>query len=318
MVRRRREGPEPATTLERPSRPPAGLGLRARPSGLGTRLRAILGAGAAATEATWDEVEEALIAADVGGSATVELVEAARLRFSAAGGRSGDDARRALSTEIHDRLARTSGSRFELGDPPSIILVVGVNGTGKTTTVAKLAARLQAEGRTVALAAGDTFRAAAIEQLDVWSQRTGIPLVKGQYKAHPSAVCFDAYEAAVRNGVQFLICDTAGRLHTRHNLMEELKKIERTLGKKDPTAPHERLLVVDATTGSNALSQAREFQKALALSGLIVTKLDGSGKGGVVVSIQQELGISTRFIGTGEKLEDFAPFDRETFVEQML
>ena len=201
---------------------------------------------------------------------------------------------------------------------PKVLLIVGVNGTGKTTSTAKLASHLQSRGHSVLLAAADTFRAAAIEQLDVWSRRAGIPLVKGQYKADPSAVCFDAYETAIRTGTQFLICDTAGRLHTRHNLMEELKKIERTLGKKDPSAPHERLLVVDATTGSNALSQAREFHKALELSGLIVTKLDGSGKGGVVVSIQQELGIPTRFIGTGEEADDFSPFHPKTFVGEIL
>ena len=168
------------------------------------------------------------------------------------------------------------------------------------------------------LAAADTFRAAAIEQLEVWAQRINVPLVKSQYKGDPAAVCFDAWEAAKKRDAHYLLCDTAGRLHNRHNLMEELSKIQRTLAKKDATAPHETLLVVDATTGSNALNQAREFHKAVGgLTGLIVTKLDGSGKGGVIVSIQQELGIPTRFIGTGEEVEAFELFSPERFLDKI-
>jgi fused signal recognition particle receptor len=168
------------------------------------------------------------------------------------------------------------------------------------------------------LAAADTFRAAAVEQLEVWAKRVDVPLVKGAPNADPAAVCFDAYSSAVAKGAQFLVCDTAGRLHTRHNLMEELKKVQRILGKKDTTAPHEVLLVVDATTGGNALQQAREFHKAVPLTGIIATKLDGSGKGGVVVAIQQELGIPTRFVGTGEQVDDFAAFNADTYLDQML
>ena len=200
---------------------------------------------------------------------------------------------------------------------PKVILVVGVNGTGKTTSTAKLAHHLKAQGHGVTLAAADTFRAAAIEQLQVWAGRLEIPIIAGEYKADPSSVCYAAYDAAVKNGSAFLIVDTAGRLHTRHNLMEELKKIQRVLGKKDPDAPHEAFIVVDATTGSNALSQAKEFHAAMGLTGLIVTKLDGSGKGGIIVSIQNQLGIPTRFIGTGEGAEDFAPFEPKKFVEEI-
>jgi fused signal recognition particle receptor len=201
---------------------------------------------------------------------------------------------------------------------PRVILVAGVNGTGKTTSIAKLAHLLNREGHKVVLAAADTFRAAAIEQLDHWATKIGVPLIKTQYQGDPSAVCYDAYEAAIKRGATHLICDTAGRLHVRANLMEELKKIERTLGKKDATAPHDRLIVVDATTGSNALAQAREFNSALNLTGLILTKLDGSGKGGMAVAIQHQLGIPTLFLGTGERAEDFQRFDRNRFVEELL
>jgi fused signal recognition particle receptor len=168
------------------------------------------------------------------------------------------------------------------------------------------------------LAAADTFRAAAIEQLAIWAERLKIEMIRGQYNADPAALCYEAYQSADRRDIEFLICDTAGRLHTKSNLMAELQKIKRSLAKHDPQAPHERLLVVDATTGSNALAQAREFHAAVDLTGLIVTKLDGSGKGGGVIAIQYELGIPTRFVGTGEKLEDFAPFDGRLFIEQML
>jgi fused signal recognition particle receptor len=181
-----------------------------------------------------------------------------------------------------------------------------------------LANLLKKRGKSVMLAAADTFRAAAVEQLEVWSQRVDVPVIKGSPNADPSSVCFDAYLSAAAKKADFLICDTAGRLHTRHNLMEELRKVQRVVGKKDPTAPHEVFLVVDATTGGNALQQAREFNKAVPLTGIIVTKLDGSGKGGILVAIQQELGVPTRFVGTGENMEDFKAFDADEFLDQML
>jgi fused signal recognition particle receptor len=168
------------------------------------------------------------------------------------------------------------------------------------------------------LAAADTFRAAAIEQLGVWAKRLGVEMIQGQYNADPAALCYEAYQAAAQRKIEFLLCDTAGRMHTKINLIAELQKVKRTLGKHDPSAPHETLLVVDATTGGNALNQAREFQSAVGLTGLIVTKLDGSGKGGVIVAIQDQLGIPTRFVGTGEKIDDFASFDASEFVAKML
>ena len=205
-----------------------------------------------------------------------------------------------------------------LPSKPKVILIVGVNGTGKTTSTAKLAHFLVSRRHSVLLAAADTFRAAAIEQLSVWAERIGVELVKGQYNSDPAALCYEAYQVAERKNIEFLICDTAGRLHTKSNLMGELAKIKRSLGKHDPQAPHETLLVVDATTGGNALSQAREFHQATGLTGVIVTKLDGSGKGGVVIAIQNELGIPTRFVGTGEKLENLAFFDSRDFIAQMV
>ncbi len=221
-------------------------------------------------------------------------------------------------------------------DKPAVILIVGVNGTGKTTSTAKLAHHLKGRGCSpeppagdcgqsrlpgtskILVAAADTFRAAAIEQLGIWAERLGIEMIRGQYNADPAAVCYEAYQAAIKRKADFLLCDTAGRQHTKSNLMAELQKIKRTLAKQDSTAPHETLLVVDATTGGNALSQAREFHNALGLTGLIVTKLDGSGKGGIIVAIQDELGIPTRFVGTGEKIEDFAPFDRKTYIDNLV
>jgi fused signal recognition particle receptor len=193
-----------------------------------------------------------------------------------------------------------------------------VNGTGKTTSTAKLAYLFKQRRHTVLLAAADTFRAAAIEQLGVWAERVGVEMVRGQYNADPAALCFEAYQAADKRNIEFLLCDTAGRLHTKTNLMAELGKVKRSLAKCDEKAPQETLLVVDATTGGNALTQARQFHDAIGLTGLIVTKLDGSGKGGVVVAIQDELGIPTRFVGTGETLDDFAEFDGRDFVANMV
>jgi fused signal recognition particle receptor len=276
----------------------------------------------------WDELEEALIRADLGVPMTMRIIKTLQEREAWALLGIGDVIK-AVREEIARILPRDPAPIRRATGKPTVILIVGVNGTGKTTSTAKLAHYLHGGGGSpeprsvlprqtqVLLAAADTFRAAAIEQLDIWAKRLGVEIVRGQHGADPAALCYEAYQAAGKQGIEFLLCDTAGRQHTKTNLMAELQKIKRTLGKLDAEAPHETLLVVDATTGSNALSQAREFHNALGLSGLIVTKLDGSGKGGIVVAIQDELGIPTRFVGAGEKLDDFAPFDRQTYLENL-
>ena len=263
----------------------------------------------------WDELEEALIRADLGVPMTLKILETLRGRGSSV---TGETAAAVAREEILHVLPATVPLLRPLPSKPKAILVVGVNGTGKTTSSAKLAHWFKSHRHSCILVAADTFRAAAIEQLDVWGQRLGIDVVKSQYQGDSAALCYDAWTSAQRKNIEFLICDTAGRLHTKSNLMQELSKVARTLAKHDEDAPHEKWLVVDATTGSNALVQAKEFHQAIGLTGLIMTKLDGSGKGGVAVAIQHELGIPTRFIGTGEKPSDFSPFQREAFVSRIL
>ena len=265
----------------------------------------------------WDELEESLIRADLGVPMTTRIIKMLQEReaWSLMG---INDVVKVVREEIARILPSDLPSIRPLPAKPKVILLLGVNGTGKTTSTAKLARYLQQDRHSVLLAAADTFRAAAIEQLDVWARRLGVQMIRGQYNADPAALCYEAYQAAAGRKIEFLLCDTAGRMHTKTNLMAELQKVKRTLGKHDPDAPQETLLVVDATTGGNALSQAREFHSALGLTGLIVTKLDGSGKGGIVVAIQDELGIPTRFVGTGEQLDDFASFDRQTYIDNLL
>ena len=265
----------------------------------------------------WDELEEALIRADLGVPMTMRIIKTLQEReaWSLLG---IGDVIKAVRMEIARTLPHDLTPIRPTTGKPTVILIVGVNGTGKTTSTAKFARYLQKCQHTMLLAAADTFRAAAIEQLDVWAKKLGVEIVRGEYGADPAALCYDAYQSASKSKVDFLLCDTAGRQHTKANLMAELQKVKRALSKHGPNAPHETLLVVDATTGSNALSQAREFHNALGLTGLIVTKLDGSGKGGIVVAIEDELGIPTRFVGTGEQLEDFAPFDRQTYLDNLL
>ncbi|CAN5277226.1 signal recognition particle-docking protein FtsY [soil metagenome] len=265
----------------------------------------------------WDELEEALIRADLGVPMSLRIVEALQERATRQTITAND-----VSEVARDEIARV----LPIAPPPirplpagpKVMLIVGVNGTGKTTSTAKLAHYFKSRRHTVLLVAADTFRAAAIEQLGIWAGRIGVEMIKGQYNADPAALCYDAYQAADRQDIEFLLCDTAGRLHTKINLMGELEKVKRSIAKHDPKAPHEVLLVVDATTGSNALAQAKEFHQAVGLTGLIVTKLDGSGKGGVVIAIQNELGIPTRFVGTGEELEDLEPFDGREFIAKMV
>ena len=267
-------------------------------------------------EIDWDDLEADLISSDLGIRMTTAILDELRDL-----GReiSGEDVvqvtRRHISKRLPDALAppvpRADGKPF-------VILVVGVNGTGKTTSSAKLGLWFKQRNHSVILAAADTFRAAAVEQLQRWGERLSISVVTGNPNADPSSVCFHAHQKAIADKVEFLICDTAGRIHTRHNLMEELGKICRTLAKQDASAPHLTLLVVDATTGSNALQQAKEFHKASPLDGLIITKLDGSGKGGIAVSIHDQLNIPPRFLGTGEEPDAFSIFQKESFVADIL
>ncbi|SHJ32787.1 fused signal recognition particle receptor [Rubritalea squalenifaciens DSM 18772] len=267
-------------------------------------------------EIDWDELEADLIAADLGAKLTMTIVDELQdLGRQITADDVSDTAKRHIAEILpEDKL----DLRPREDGLPYVILMVGVNGTGKTTSTAKLSQYLKSQGHSVMVAAADTFRAAAVEQLEVWANRLEIPLVKGAPNADPSSVCYTAHQKAIAEGTQFLILDTAGRLHTRHNLMSELEKIERTVGKQDPSAPHLKMIVVDATTGGNALQQAREFNKAIALDGLVVTKLDGSGKGGIIVSIYQELGIAPKFIGLGEEAHQFKPFRKEEFVEDIM
>jgi fused signal recognition particle receptor len=264
----------------------------------------------------WDELEAMFLQADLGVKVTGQLIETLRGRsgFSA----TADQVEREAREEIIKLLPPPLPPLLPLPGRPRVILVVGVNGTGKTTSLAKLAAMLRRDRRSVVMAAGDTFRAAAIEQLVLWGERLGVPVIRGAYEGDPAAVCHDAYEAAVKQQADFLLCDTAGRLHTKHNLMKELSKVKRVLGRQDAESPHEVLIVLDATTGSNALEQARQFREASGLTGAILTKLDGSGRGGMAVALQQELGVPVRFLGLGERETDFVPFDPKKFAAEIL
>jgi fused signal recognition particle receptor len=265
----------------------------------------------------WDQLEESLIRADLGVPMTTRIIKELQEReaWSLLG---IGDVIKAVRQDIARIVPAHAMPIHHADGKPTVILIVGVNGTGKTTSTAKLAHYLTQQRHTVLLAAADTFRAAAIEQLDIWARRVGVEIVRRQYGADPAALCYEAYQTAANRKIDFLLCDTAGRQHTKTNLMAELQKAKRALGKLDSDAPQETLIVVDAATGGNALSQAREFHNALGLTGLIVTKFDGSGKGGILVAIQDELKLPARFVGTGEKIEDFAPFNAKKFLAEIV
>ncbi|MBV9311781.1 MAG: signal recognition particle-docking protein FtsY [Solirubrobacterales bacterium] len=270
------------------------------------------------SEETWERLEEALIYADVGARTTAQVV--GQLEQEATSGElSGGEQ---LSTRLTDLLAeaaRTNGDHIDLTPSPTVILVAGVNGTGKTTTVGKLAWHLRETlGRSVLLAAADTFRAAGVEQLEQWAQRAGAEFVKGPEGSDPGSVAYEAIAAARRDSVDVVLIDTAGRLHTQDDLMAELTKIRRVIAKQIPHAPHETLLTVDATTGQNGLRQAQLFSEAIDVTGLVLTKLDGTAKGGIAVAISQELGIPVKLIGGGEQLEDLRPFEAEEFARALI
>jgi len=288
---------------------------RTRQSAFG-RIATLLGQSEI-TEETWDELEAMLIQADVGVSLTQTILTKLKERVKAEGLIRAEALKAVLRAELRAQLGEAARP-LNLTASPTVLVLVGVNGSGKTTTAAKIARHLQAQGHTVMLAAGDTFRAAAVEQLQIWGERLGLPVIAGQPNADPGAVAHDAVVAAQSQKVKVLIVDTAGRLQTKYNLMEELKKVCRVIGKALPGAPHETLLVLDSTTGQNALSQARAFKEAVGLTGVVLAKLDGSAKGGMTFAIGQELGVPIRFVGTGEKFEDFEVFDPDKFVGGLL
>ncbi len=260
----------------------------------------------------YDELEEALILADIGGQTSMEIVDSLRERVKEKRITDGAAAKEELKAIITEILAG-GDSELRLDTKPTVVLVIGVNGVGKTTTIGKLTNRLKNEGKTVVLAAADTFRAAAADQLEIWAERNGVQLIRLTEGADPAAVIFDGCGAAKKRGADVLICDTAGRLHNKRNLMEELKKIYRVIERELPGARKEVLLVLDATTGQNAVNQAEEFNKAAELTGIVLTKLDGTAKGGIVIQIIQKLGVPVKFVGVGEGIDDLQPFDAADF-----
>jgi len=270
-------------------------------------------------EESLDAMEENLIAADLGPKATQKLMDL--LRRQSPGG--AEDLAQEMSSRLQQAMVEllqastTPPKTLPLSVRPWVIVFLGVNGVGKTTTIAKLAAQYRSAGKKVLLVAADTFRAAAIEQLEAWAKRVGVDVVKHRAGADPSAVVYDGIQAAKSRGIDVLLIDTAGRLHTKVHLIEELKKIRRVISREQPDAPHETLLVLDATTGQNGLQQARVFKEATDITGIVLTKLDGTAKGGVIVSIQEELGVPVRYVGVGEEVEDLQPFDASQFVRAL-
>jgi fused signal recognition particle receptor len=266
-------------------------------------------------ETVLDEIEEILISSDVGAEAASQIIVMLKDKVRAGIIKDVANVKTALQEEMSTMLGNPQP--LEISAKPHVILMIGVNGVGKTTTIGKLSSRFRSEGRSVLLAAGDTFRAAAVEQLEIWAQRTGASIIKHQSGSDPAAVAFDAVEAAKSRGSDVVIIDTAGRLHTKSQLMDELKKVDRVIKKAMPDAPHEKLLVIDATTGQNALRQAKIFNEAVGLTGIVLTKLDGTAKGGIIFAIQKEVNIPVKLIGIGEGVEDLRDFAPRDFVSAL-
>ena len=293
-------------------------GLQKTQSKLSGELKRIVSRSPKFTEDDAEELEAVLLASDMGFAVTEQIVDAVREKYQSGGNQAGDVLQVAQSV-VEENLGSGSEQTKRLAklDELTVVSLVGVNGAGKTTTAAKLANRVKAEGASPMLAACDTFRAAAIEQLNLWGNRLDIPVVSSEYGADPAAVAHDAVNSALSKGSNYLFIDTAGRLHTKHNLMRELEKLHRVISTKCEGAPHETLLVVDASIGSNALNQAREFNKSVPLTGLVITKLDGSSKGGMVVAIQNELDLPVKFIGLGEQADDLQPFSPAEYAQAL-
>lgn len=268
------------------------------------------------TDETWEELEALLIQADLGVETTTEIVDNLHEKVREEGLTHADELQQALHDELRSQLQSPQPVQFT--EKPAVILIVGVNGSGKTTTIAKLGQRYSEQGKRVLLGAADTFRAAAVDQLEVWADRLRLPVISGQFGGDAGAVAYDSVQSAAARGSDIVLIDTAGRLHTRYNLMEELKKVYRVVGKAMPGAPHAVWLVMDATTGQNALQQARAFKEAVKVTGIILAKLDSSARGGMVFAIQNELDLPILFAGLGEKPEDLQPFDPDKFIEGIL
>ena len=262
-----------------------------------------------------EELEEVLIASDLGINVTEEIIDSLRENIKEKRINEPEEAKNELISILTEIIGENEGLVLET--TPSVVFVIGVNGVGKTTSIAKIANHLKNQGKTVALAAADTFRAAAIDQLEIWAGRVGVPIVKHSEGSDPAAVVFDAANYAKSHGIDVLIVDTAGRLHVKKNLMDELAKISRVLDRELPGASMETLLVLDAVTGQNAINQAKEFMSAAKITGIVLTKLDGTAKGGIIISVKKELGIPVKFIGVGEQMDDLQPFDKEQFVKAL-
>ena len=291
-------------------------GLAKTRSMFGDALRSLIGKGRVIDRAFLEELEDILIAADIGVVKTDEILEDIQKRFKEGEAAEGEALLDFLKRSLRDELQEPNEQELNYAQSgPTVVLIVGVNGTGKTTSIAKLAKRFKDQGKDVLLAAGDTYRAAAIEQLTIWSERIGVDIVKQHDGADAAAVAFDAVKAAEARNSDLVLIDTAGRLHNREDLMRELEKIRRVIQKTFPAAPHETLLVIDSTSGQNAIQQARIFGESMGVTGLILTKLDGTAKGGCAVSIKRELGLPIRYIGVGEQMDDLQPFDPDAFIE---
>ena len=291
-------------------------GLTKTRDALGSTLSGIFSGFSELDDDFYDELEECLILADLGVETSGKAVQQLRRRVKEQHLKTAEDAKAALK-DILTEMLNVGDQNLNLSTTPSVILVIGVNGVGKTTTIAKLSAQLKAEGKKVILAAADTFRAGAIDQLQVWADQVGVDLIKQGEGADPAAVVFDAVSAAKKRNADVLIVDTAGRLHNKKNLMDELSKINRILARELPDASRENLLVIDATTGQNAVNQAKEFKNTAQITGLVLTKLDGTAKGGIVFSVKEELDIPVKFVGVGEKIDDLQPFEAKSFVEAL-
>jgi len=292
-------------------------GLNKTKMGLVRRVESLLSASPALDEDFFTELEEVLIGADVGAETSIKIVDEMREAVKRGEVRSSEDIMKKLREQIEEALTAEGIALRQKEGLPTIILVVGVNGVGKTTTIGKLAHYFKGEGRNVLLGAADTFRAAAIDQLEIWGHRVGVPVIRHSEGADPAAVAFDSLQAARARNMDVVIIDTAGRLHTKSNLMDELKKVHRVLNREMPGAPHEVLLVVDATTGQNAISQASLFKDAVGVTGIALTKLDGTAKGGVVLAVKQALDIPIKLIGVGEGIDDLRPFNAKDFLDAL-